>query len=285
MSAPASVVVTQIESRSFFSLWLFSTHIQQNIAHAQIINNHDVTAVPEFTARALDGVEIVYLSPSLDELRLATAEIDVLVAFVESGGRLIVSADNGDWANEFRALAARFDVTYGTTFINGVWQADVQDFDNPITNGPAGRVEVYSGASHNNDLNSTNPNFRVLATWQSGPSSLGYLRHGAGEVVFLSDFNTWDTDMFFDFDNQVLWANLFEAPACAGFVCGDAGCDGTFNGADIDPFFQALGDPAAWQAAHPGCDLLCVADINGDGAVNGGDIDTFFAALAAGGCP
>jgi hypothetical protein len=72
---------------------------------------------------------------------------------------------------------------------------------------------------------------------------------------------------------------------CGNFVCGDAGCDGTFNGGDIDPFFQALGDPAGWQAAHPGCDLLCVADINYDGAVNGADIDAFFAALGAGRCP
>ena len=73
--------------------------------------------------------------------------------------------------------------------------------------------------------------------------------------------------------------------SCAGFVCGDASCDGVFNGGDIDPFFQALGDPAAWQAAHPGCDLLCLTDINHDGATNGGDIDPFFVALGLGGCP
>ncbi|MCH8805166.1 MAG: hypothetical protein IH986_03655 [Planctomycetes bacterium] len=72
---------------------------------------------------------------------------------------------------------------------------------------------------------------------------------------------------------------------CSGFLCGDAGCDGLFNGGDIDPFFQALGDPVAWQAAHPGCELLCVADINHDGFVNGGDIDPFFVALGLGKCP
>ena len=75
------------------------------------------------------------------------------------------------------------------------------------------------------------------------------------------------------------------ADPCAAFVCGDASCDGIFNGGDIDPFFQALGDPAAWQAAHPGCDLLCVTDVNGDGQLNGGDIDPFFRALGRGGCP
>lgn len=65
----------------------------------------------------------------------------------------------------------------------------------------------------------------------------------------------------------------------------DANCDGLFNGGDIDAFFLALGDPAAWAAQYPGCEILCVADVNGDGSVNGGDIDPFFAALGQGSCP
>lgn len=72
---------------------------------------------------------------------------------------------------------------------------------------------------------------------------------------------------------------------CAAFLCGDANCDGTFNGADSNPFFQALRDPVAWQAAHPNCEMRCVADINRDCLVNGGDIDPFFEALGAGVCP
>ncbi len=80
------------------------------------------------------------------------------------------------------------------------------------------------------------------------------------------------------------WAGVVADP-CAEFVCGDTSCDGMFNGADIDPFFEALGDPVAWQANHPGCELLCVADINYDGAVNGADIDAFFEALGGGACP
>ena len=75
------------------------------------------------------------------------------------------------------------------------------------------------------------------------------------------------------------------ADPCGAGLCGDANCDGIFNGGDIDPFFEALGDPVAWQANHPGCGLLCVADINHDGLVNGGDIDPFFRALGAGSCP
>ena len=67
------------------------------------------------------------------------------------------------------------------------------------------------------------------------------------------------------------------------FAVGDLNCDGAFNGGDIDPFFLALGDPAAYAIAFPNCDPL-LGDMNGDGAVNGGDIDPFFQCLS-GGCP
>ena len=67
-------------------------------------------------------------------------------------------------------------------------------------------------------------------------------------------------------------------------VPGDMNCDGALNGADIDPFFLALGDPAAYLLAFPNCDPLN-GDINGDGTLNGGDIDPFFRCLGAGGCP
>lgn len=72
---------------------------------------------------------------------------------------------------------------------------------------------------------------------------------------------------------------------CDPYLCGDCNCDGLFNGADIDPFFLALGDPAEWQRRYPLCDMVCVADINYDGAVNGADIDAFYTALGVGRCP
>jgi hypothetical protein len=72
---------------------------------------------------------------------------------------------------------------------------------------------------------------------------------------------------------------------CAGELCGDASCDGTFNGGDINPFFTGLTDPAAWQSTYPDCDLMCTLDINYDGSINGGDINPFFNALTAGSCP
>ena len=68
------------------------------------------------------------------------------------------------------------------------------------------------------------------------------------------------------------------------FQLGDLNCDGAFNGADIDPFFLALGDPAAYLARFPSCDINN-ADMNRDGMVNGGDIDPFFTCLAGGNCP
>jgi hypothetical protein len=83
----ASVVVTQIESHAFFILW--------NVARQRIVSTHDVTAIPVFTAETLIGVDILHLSPSLDALRLMTAEIDVPEAFAAAGGRLIIPADNG----------------------------------------------------------------------------------------------------------------------------------------------------------------------------------------------
>ena len=70
----------------------------------------------------------------------------------------------------------------------------------------------------------------------------------------------------------------FAISVCVGVVCGDMNCDSQFNSADIDPFFEALGDPAAWQAAHPNCPLPCVGDINEDGHFDGADIGAFFAA-------
>ncbi|MBL1217873.1 MAG: hypothetical protein D8M59_10305 [Planctomycetes bacterium] len=206
----ASVVITQIEERSFFSLWLLSNHAQQSSAHQQIKDNHEIIVVPYFDEAALTGADMVYLSPSLDELKLAPGELDTLVAFVESGGRLVIPADYGVWADEFRAIAARFDVTYGDSYINGVITADVLDWDNPITNGVGGTVNQFVGSAVNDVLSSSHPDFRVIAQWQAGPSSIGYLQHGAGEVVFLSDFSTFDTDMFFQADNQILWTNLFE---------------------------------------------------------------------------
>ena len=65
---------------------------------------------------------------------------------------------------------------------------------------------------------------------------------------------------------------------------GDMNCDGRLDGADIDPFFLALGDPAAYLLQFPNCDPL-LGDMNADGRLDGGDIDPFFQCLGGGGCP
>ena len=75
----------------------------------------------------------------------------------------------------------------------------------------------------------------------------------------------------------------FVASLRAAAVLGDMNCDDVLNGGDIDPFFLALGDPAAYAARFPNCDRQN-GDINGDGRLDGGDIDPFFQCLG-GGCP
>ena len=258
-SAKASVVVTQVEERAFFSLWLFSDHIQQNIAHFQILNDHDVTAIPAFTADALAGVDIVYVSPSYDELQITTGEIDVLEAFVEGGGRLIIPGDYGMWAAEIVPIAARFGVTYGEDNLNGPQQSHVADCATPITRGPGGTVEVFGGSAVNIELSSTNDDFRVLSTWPGGAQALGYLPVGAGEVMFLTDFNTWDNDMIAQHDNQALWTNLFELPIqCPA----DFDFDGTVGPADLAQLLGNWGECA-------GC---CPFDFNQDGNVGPFDL-------------
>jgi WD40 repeat protein len=59
---------------------------------------------------------------------------------------------------------------------------------------------------------------------------------------------------------------------------GNLNCDNAVDVDDIEPFVLAMLDPAGYQAAHPGCDILR-ADVNGDGRVDGGDVKPFKALL------
>jgi Tol biopolymer transport system component len=63
-------------------------------------------------------------------------------------------------------------------------------------------------------------------------------------------------------------------------VPGDLNCDGAVDFGDINPFVLLLTNPAAWQAANPGCPPEN-GDISGDGSVDFGDINPFVALLAA----
>ena len=109
----------------------------------------------------------------------------------------------------------------------------------------------------------------MLATWNSGPASIGYLPHGAGEVVFLTDFNTWDNDMIDNFDNEDLWRNLFESEGCD--PC-DMNCDGGVDSLDIEPFLNLL-----FAGAEP-CGY-CTGDVNRDGRIDAADIEPFLGCL------
>ena len=87
----------------------------------------------------------------------------------------------------------------------------------------------------------------------------------------------WDDDG--GFNRGAVWVLFLD-----GLRRGDLNCDGAFNGGDIDPFFLALGDPAAYVIAFPSCNPL-LGDMNSDGRLDGGDIDPFFACLGGGACP
>lgn len=60
---------------------------------------------------------------------------------------------------------------------------------------------------------------------------------------------------------------------------GDLNCDDVTDFSDINPFVQALSDPAGYQTAYPGCWLLN-ADVNGDGSLDFYDINAFVALLS-----
>lgn len=65
----------------------------------------------------------------------------------------------------------------------------------------------------------------------------------------------------------------------AGVLPGDLNCDGSVSFSDINPFVLILTNPAAWQAAHPGCPFAN-GDINGDSFVSFSDINPFVMLLS-----
>jgi hypothetical protein len=94
-----------------------------------------------------------------------------------------------------------------------------------------------------------------------------------GEVIAGGGFTTASGEV------SAFWARW--GPACSK---GNLNCDCAFSGADIDPFFLALGDPGEYMRQFPECDIM-MGDMNGDRVVNGADIELFFTCLGSGGCP
>jgi len=245
----AATVVTQVESRARPSLWLLNLAEQQGIAHQQVFDDHDVSPIPVFDAPNLSGVDVVYLSPVSGKLNMTEPEIDALENFVLAGGRLVVAADHsGMWSDDFDELAANFDVSYGQGAISNPFPliATVIDFANPITNGAGGMVSIFSSAVTNDGLQSTNPDFQVLAIYPGGQAALGFLEVGAGQIVFLTDFNTFDDKFLFDLDNQQFWTNLFEIAVPCPWDCdGGESTDGNVGIVDFLALLAQWGGPGS----------------------------------------
>ncbi|MGD8454727.1 MAG: hypothetical protein PVJ57_23170 [Phycisphaerae bacterium] len=72
---------------------------------------------------------------------------------------------------------------------------------------------------------------------------------------------------------------------CAGFIRGDANCDGVVDNFDISAFILALTNPASYATRYPDCDRMCTCDINGDGVVTNFDLAPFLQCVELGGCP
>jgi hypothetical protein len=196
-------------SAVFFSL--LTTTGQQGIAHTQVLDAHSVSAVPSFDAASLADADIVYLWSPIDP-----DELGVLDDFVRAGGRLILMGDHGTNVLPFPVLGPHFGVEYSSGPAQSQIAVARTGFPNPLTNGPAGDVATISVVAANSGLNSTNPDFQAVAQFETtGGVAMGYLRHGAGEVLFLTDLNTFDDTALGQRDNQILWSNLFAAPRVA----------------------------------------------------------------------
>ncbi len=80
-----------------------------------------------------------------------------------------------------------------------------------------------------------------------------------------------------DDDEGLVIANIVSEQA----VTGDLDCDGEVGFSDINSFVLRLSNPAAYQAAYPGCPDTN-ADINGNGTVGFDDINPFVQLLSGG---
>jgi len=207
------------------TMWLLTLEGQQGTAHTQVFEDHAVFAVDVFDATSLLGANVVYINNFIGH---SDDEVEALVTFVEDGGRLVIAGDHTPSGVALDVLAARFDVGYGPDLLQGRQTAQVTDFNNDVTNGPAGVVDSFLAGVPNSGLTSTNPDFRVAALYPDDGVALGLLSLGFGEVVFLTDLNPFDDYRLGLLDNQILWTNLFDyldGDCDAGEVCTDGTCE------------------------------------------------------------
>jgi len=255
----AGVVVTENAPAALMCLANFR---QQGIVHRQVYAAHSVRLVTTFDSSALQGADIVYLNGFNN---LGVPQIDALETFVNAGGRLILASDHNPLS--LRPLAARFGVSYGSTWmVNEL--AMVIDFSNPVSSGTAGTVSRFDALTPNSGLISSNSSFIRVATYSNGATALGYLKAGLGDVVFLTDLNTFDDGTLNRHGNQVLWMNLF-------FLEPDSDGDGVPDSRDNCPAVanpdQADADEDGVGDACDACPLDPANDADGDGVC--GDVD------------
>ncbi|MEW6251711.1 MAG: hypothetical protein AB1716_13790 [Planctomycetota bacterium] len=100
------------------------------------------------------------------------------------------------------------------------------------------------------------------------------------EVRMLPEYGQYSRTVVYDGNtpNVVVTGELHNA-ALVPSARGDMNCDGVVDFDDINPFVQALADPAGWQASHPGCPFSN-CDVNCDGYVDFWDINPFVALLS-----
>jgi hypothetical protein len=189
---------------------------------------------------------------------------------------------NGDYTNnmpEYHLTTTPFDCTGLEQVHVKFWRwLSVQPapFDHAYirisTDGTTWTTVWENGTGLVNDQDWTEIDLDISAIADDEPAV--YLRWTMGTT------NGWWNYCGWNIDDVQIWGFFCEE----AYPPGDLNCDGAFNGGDIDPFFLAVGDPQAYAAAFPDCDIM-LADMNGDGAVNGADIDPFFECLGGGVCP
>ncbi|MCH8806555.1 MAG: hypothetical protein IH986_10765 [Planctomycetes bacterium] len=140
----------------------------------------------------------------------------------------------------------------------------------------AGVVEVGQIAKWNGSTWAGVGEFGLAGGVITSASALTVLDDGGGPALYVA--GGFDSAGGINANNITRWV------PCPSFPPGDMNCDGRLDGGDIDPFFLALGDPAAYTAQFPNCNILN-GDMNRDGRLDGGDIDPFFACLGGGPCP
>lgn len=174
-------------------------------------NGFSISTTDRFVTANFGAAHILYTGAV--SVEFTQEEIDNTVAFVNSGGCLIVQRDWNGYYPAADALATAFGVTYdpGPYGIPDVPAAVVQTGNGPIWSGPAGSAgafaQVVSAAVIGTDAvgeHSSDP----------GTVAIGTKRLGLGQVVFLTDMDAWDS--FGDSvtptplnANGIVWANVF----------------------------------------------------------------------------